>query len=206
MSEILLPPPPDSFSLFLGELSDAEFISYRSVGTTTGVGGSNLSNQGAGWLEFELEGQTLIVAKKNIMHSVSWQTLNTLGLVFGTKTITVNGVDYKVRLLKGADTDPSVIGAGYYYPGTHNSEWSRLFYPIIRDDSKIPTPPRDAGALYTQAELNMNSSFYSWCQEVSGSNPTQRIVRGYYACSYFTRQVSTSVSISVGWRPCFEKI
>lgn len=111
-----------------------------------------------------------------------------------------------MRLLTGADTNPSVDDWGNYVTGTHNSEWSQLFYPIVKDDTYVPIPPRDANAPYTISDLQMNQSPTSWCQETHGAGVTYRVFRGAFACSYFGNYINTSETTSNGWRPCLELI
>jgi len=58
------------------------------------------------------------VAKKPIRNSISWDAINTAKCVYGgsgDKTIVVDGLTYKVRLLKGgANKDPAGAYNGGY--------------------------------------------------------------------------------------------
>src|SRR5690606_24945340 len=119
------------------------------------------------------------------------------------------GNQYKVRLLTGADHNPTQLtpSTGYFLEGSHNSEWSRLFYPIIIDDSYLNEgyagykDPR-----YTMSQLQMNSDPYSWCQETHQLGPTLRVVRGSISSSMLTINTSPTTAISRGWRPCLELV
>lgn len=193
---------------FIEELSNEQFASYEEVTSLAGVTQGTLINEGSGWLRFDYEGTELIVAKKTMRHSISWDHLNSVGCVFGSKVITILGNQYKVRLLTGADTDPSVDATGYYVEGTHNSEWSHLFYPLITDDSYVNagyTGYKDPR--YTMSQLQMNTKPYSWCQETHQNNPANRVIRGYTASSYLAAMTSSSNNYDfLGWRPCLELV
>lgn len=194
------------FGYFIEELSNAQFISYTDLTSLVGVTQGTAFNEGAGWLRFEMDGKELIVAKKSIRHSISWDHINAADCVYGNKTVTINGKLYKVRLLTGADTDPTPVGSGYYMDGTHNSEWSRLFYPIVNDDAYIPD--RDPSAPYTQLDLGMRTENgrYTWCQETPVGQTTRRVGRGTAASSSFGTSLSSNSNTTTGWRACLELI
>ena len=195
---------------FLGEVSNAQLVSYTQLASLAGVSQGTPHAEGAGYLKFILDGKELTVSKKPIRLAASWDTLNAAGCVFGQKQITIGGKTYKVRLLKGADSNPAVSwgGAGifvHYYPGTHNSEWSRLFYPIIRDDPYVPIPPAKLTGPYTTDDLEMNSVIYQWCQETASNNSTYRIIRGGNYASDIYHFVSSHANNNDAWRVVLEK-
>src|SRR5690554_6312526 len=130
MNEVLMTErggvPVVNESVFLGEI---DLISYADISTLSGVTQGTLHNEGSGWLRFDYGGTELIISKKTIRYNITWDHIHTQGCVFGTKIITINGSQYKVRLLKGADHNPTqlTLEYGYFIEGSHNSEWSRLF-------------------------------------------------------------------------------
>lgn len=196
---------------FLGEVSNAQFTSYSNIAALSGISQGTIHGEGSGFLKFILDTKELLIPKKPIRLAASWDTLNAAGCVFGQKQITVGGVKYKVRLLTGADSNPAVSwgGAGifvHYYPGTHNSEWSRLFYPIIKDDPYVPIPPGNLTGPYTSDDLEMNQTIYQWCQETASNNSTYRIIRGANYASDIYHFVSSHANNNDGWRPCLEKV
>ena len=179
------------------------------------------------WLKFSLDGKTLIVSKKTLRHSISWEDLNAAGVVFGSQntTITIGENTYIVRLLKGAASDPTVQGAdglwhGYDIAGAHGSEWNRLLYPIhsgVHTDANNPTTHSDPNATpfgswasYSDAGLLVHSNFgngsYSWTQETNGSSSTHRVFRGGFGVSTFHRSTATTASTYYGWRPALELV
>lgn len=202
-----------SFGYLVREITNAEFISYSSLASLSGITVGTLTNENSGWLLFIYNNKILIVAKKNIRTNISWDQLNAAGCVFGTKQITIHSKQYKVRLLKGADSNP-VPNYGtsgqqnYYLDGTHNSEWSKLFYPICRDDSHVPIPPAIVNAPYTMADLGMSTGLdYSWVQETTGNQPTWRMNRGNLGPSAAYHFISSHNTSNIdNWRPCLELI
>lgn len=198
--------PRGPFGYFIEELSNEEFISYGALTSLVGVTQGTAINEGSGWLKFEMDGVELIVAKKSIRERLSWNHLNVLGLVFGETEVKIGGNLYKVRLLSGADNDPSVSPYSVNYrEGTHESEWSKLFYPIVKDDSFDPN--RDLQAPYRMSDIQMNTAPWSWCREVHGTGTNYRVIRGYERVTRFGREIFNTSNNSIsGWRPCLELI
>lgn len=212
-SELIL---GDAVSGFFGEvpatdLINGEDLSFLIAGANGMPGTLSAPHVNEPWLKFILDGKILYVHKKGIRHAVSWDQLNALDLVYGNRLIEINGYQYRIRLLKGADTDPSINTTGNFLEGSHNSEWSRLFYPLVRDDVNVPT--RDPQAPYTNADLNMvwvdsatTPGAYSWCQEAHPGTTNGRVIRGIYGVSYLYRNTSSLTTASYGWRPVLELV
>lgn len=197
--------------IFLGELNNAQFTTYENVSILAGVSEGVLHNEGTGWLKFDYEGTELIVSKKTIRHSISWDRINSKGCVFGTKVITINGNQYKVRLLKGADHNPTQLedpGLGYFLEGTHNSEWSKLFYPLVKDDTTLPQEIRNPNAPYTNLDLEMSieRDLRSWCQETHPGITSGRVVRGGAGVTFLSNANAYKSNPSYCWRPCLERV
>lgn len=117
---------------FLGEVASANLIDGPLLAMLTGYTAGIAVNDAGGWLKYKLvDGPEILVAKLPIRYRVSWDSLNAAGVVFGSKTVPAGGKRYKVRLMKGAEKDPTD-----WLPtmGTENpailipSEWSRLIY------------------------------------------------------------------------------
>ena len=199
---------------FLGEVPVNALITGDALASTIGLtaGTSQYSNEP--WLHFELDGKTLYVAKKSYRYNLSWNQIQAVNAVYGAMIITVGGKQYRVRLLKGATSDP-ITSVGAHDPEqSRGSEWNRLFYPLVPNPVGVPTHPvsREGiryGALanYTEAVLNVGSSGgngrRTWCQESTGSS---RIFRGSDGLSYFNPGTSSAVTTAYGWRPVLELI
>lgn len=215
---------------FLGELG-SEFLTYTGISSLLGVteGNVNTTSQADKWLHFRLDGKELIVSKVAIRSSISYDQLYSHGLIYGTddnglsqprgiaaknqfQTVSTGGKDYKCRLLRGCDQNPSNLpSAGYDLVGTQMSEWSRLFYPIITNDPNIKSYTGPMLSNYLEADLQMRyisstatPGSYAWCQDTPISGSTSRVLRGTSGPSYVTWNASSSVTVYRGWRGCLE--
>ena len=167
------------------------------------------------WLHFNDNGRDIYIAKKPYRHSVSWDQLNAVGAVYGSKTVTIGGKLYMVRLIKGGNGDPTTGGTYYGYNTTEHqgSEWNRYMYPIHAtthvDASNPNTSDMGTLAQYTDEQLHLHNNYgngaYNWCQEVSGSGASYRVVRGYVGVTY-GRDTSSGTNTYIGWRPLLELI
>lgn len=173
---------------YFGHAVAGSLITGAALATAIGLSAGTLQNDDAGWEKFAVDGKILFVATKAVRSSVTWANLNTVGAVFGTATVNINGKTYKVRLLTGGTTDPSSGGDG--------GEWNILMYALHQDQA----PP---WARYIDADLGVGvgNGRYSWCQDTSG---TSRVVRGGNSISHFSTSSPTYVYASHGWRPVLE--
>jgi len=218
---------------FYGEVASTDFITGDALASAIGLSAGTSQNSTSDWLKFASNGQVILVPKLTFRHSTSWEHIYQAGAVYGDDTngsnpsgtarlqdavVTIDGFDYRVRLLRGAATDP-VAGNPYGYdiPEGYGSEWNRLFYPIhsgVHTDSSNPTPhtdpnadPYGSWASYSDADLLVHNSFgngsYSWTQE---STDSYRVFRGHNGVSYFTRRTAASAVTYGGWRPALELV
>ena len=125
---------------------------------------------------------SLFVADYNVTHTVSWDDLNTKGLIFG-KDYASGGVDYTLRA-------PSV---GSNYTGS--------------DDSRRGTPANNEW----DTMLNKNSGYiqnwnqmFSWGQDVSSGGTSYRAVRGYFSARFWLDKLAAYSNPYVGFRPVLE--
>ena len=125
---------------------------------------------------------SLFIANYNVTHTVSWNDLNTAGLLFG-KDYASGGVDYTLRA-------PSVgsdhIGGGDIERGTPQSnEWDAVL---------------DKNSGYIK---NWNG-IYSWGQDTTRYNSSHRAVRGYSSARFWLYLTATNSGPYVGFRPVLE--
>ena len=184
----------------------SDFITGDALASSIGLTEGTSQNSTAGWLKFSLDSKTLYVAKKPLRINISWNTLNSSGLITGTTTTVIGGKTYKVRLLKGrGDGLTTDIGSGYDLKATWNSEWNRTMYHVC---SKVFSTPNSEGLLtgdwaqYSENALGIDA-YYSWVQELSGTNG---LCYGYYGVSYNFSQISSANNAAYTWRPCLELI
>ena len=125
---------------------------------------------------------SLFIADYAVTHTVSWDDLNTAGLIFG-KNYASCGVDYTLRAPSvGSDNR----GSGDSERGTPQSnEWDRIL-------------DKDSG--YIQ---NWNRMF-SWGQDISPGGALYRMVRGYFSARSFNDKLAAYSSPYVCFRPVLE--
>lgn len=197
---------------FLGEVPTSELINGTALASAIGLTAGTAQHSNAGWLHFELDGKTLYVAKKPYRYNLSWDSIHARGAALGTRTVTINGLRYKVRLLRGADVNPTPALSGYNPVGTSASEWNRLLYNVhngVHTHSGNRTPPGH-WPLYSDTDLVIHTTAgngrLSWCQETIANDGSQRVYRGVNGVTYFGFTISSYVFTNCGWRPVLELI
>lgn len=207
----------NSVTGFYGEVGVNELITGDTLAIAIGLDdGAPIAD--AGWLKFSLDGRVLYVAKRPLRHSISWNSINTVGAVFGTTTVVINGDTYKVRLLKGTNAGPVTRDWGYDEPYTHGSEWNRLLYRVSANpfgDTRNTLGSEGIAtgdwASYSEADIGTAMAYtggnggLSWCQE-TGTTGTTRVSRGNSGVSHSTQDISSNVTTYLGWRPVLELV
>ena len=161
------------------------------------------------WIEVNDKGKKLLICDRNIMTTVSWDSLNTQGFVNG-KEITIDGQKYKIRLLSGGSNYRS--GSDNYSGGSPiDNEWDRI---IVNEGnfSGIPIPSStdlDKTLNSTDANSPHNKVWnwfycFSWCKEVYSGNSSSRVSRGYNSARFSISYRSGVRFDDVGWRPALE--
>lgn len=197
---------------FFGEVPASELITGDALASRIGLSSGTAQFSNEPWLKFAYQGKIQFVAKKPFRYSLSWNDINAANAVYGDRTVTIGGLTYKVRLMRGAENDPSnytdddrdAIG----------SEWNRLLLPIHKNASSNWTYPEyggvteDWGIDYTDADLlthyNHGNGAYSWCQETQGDNASGRVCRGELGVSYSGSSCASDSFSYCGWRPVLE--
>lgn len=179
-------------------------MSNYSIGNTPSSDANKLQ-----WVKIVDGDKTLLVCDRNILVSVSWDDLNTLGYVTG-KTITIDGAKYKCRLLTGG-TGPRSSGDWYSGGTPTNNEWDRF---VTREEviTGLPAPiSSDLDSSLTSSDKSSTHNqfwnwfgCYSWCQETYSANASLRATRGYYSARYWDYSTSSIRYVNVGFRPVLE--
>ena len=198
---------------FLGEVS---LITGDELAELIGLTAGTSQFSTEPWLRFDDNGRDIYIAKKPYRYSVSWDALNTVGAVYGNKTVSIDGKLYMVRLIKGGNGDPTTGGTYYGCNITEHqgSEWNRYMYPIHSTTHVSSRNPNtsDMGTLaqYTDEDLHVHYDYgngtYSWCQEVTGASASNRVLRGNGGVTYGNYNTSSSAIANRGWRPLLELI
>ena len=126
---------------------------------------------------------SLFIADYAVTHTVSWDDLNTAGLIFG-KDYTADGVDYTLR---APSTGSGDTGSGESQRGTPQiNEWDKL---LDKNDGYIKNWKRMA----------------SWGQDTRPDNSTPfRAVRGFHSARGWEFNSSSYQNGILGFRPVLE--
>ena len=165
------------------------------------------------WLHYIDNGVEKYVSMVNIKHSITYNQLLVANVIDDSKTITIDGKTYKVRLLKGIreNTEGITWSTGYDTEITHGSEWNRLIYPLLPPfDSSYPQDSQVVPDFANYAPVNIDAypgstTYRSWCQE-NWNNSTNFVHRGYSSLSNVGSNAPTYTNTAIGWRPCLELV
>ena len=162
--------------------STLHYVPFTYVGT---VNAYKLTSEMATTEEYAQKNKyphSLFIADYAVTHTVSWDDLNTAGLIFG-KNYASGGVDYTLRAPSvGSDNR----GSGDSERGTPQSnEWDRIL-------------DKDSGYI-----KNWNG-IYSWGQDTTRYNSSHRAVRGYSSARFWLYLTATNSGPYVGFRPVLE--
>ena len=162
--------------------STLHYVPFTYVGT---VNAYRLTSETATTEEYAQKNKyphSLFIADYAVTHTVSWDDLNTAGLIFG-KNYASGGVDYTLRTPSvGSDCtglDDSQRGV------PQSNEWDRI---LNKDSSYIK---------------NWNG-IYSWGQDTTRYNSSLRAVRGYDSGRRWNDDDATDFLPLVGFRPVLE--
>lgn len=213
---------------FFGEVPASELITGDALASECGISQGTSQHSTAGWLKFAYKGKIQFIAKKPIRNSISWDAINTAKCVYGDsgdKTVVINGLTYKVRLMRALEptNDPKTIASAASGVVNHYSEWNRLMCQIheeaingswgypdnIESDIGILEHSLGSGSqgMYSDADLIVASGNgrASWCQEMSTST-SYRLHRGYAGVSRSAGNPSSAALAYYGWRPVLELV
>ncbi len=199
-----------------GEVASADLIDGTALAALVGLSAGTAQESTSGWLKFALNGKVLFVAKRPLRHTVSWNQLDQAGVVYG-KEVTIGTDRFLVRLIRGANSDPTVGQTGYDMPLTHGSEWNRLMYHVHdgvhgNNSNTMASEGITVGdfAQYADADLfvRTGNGRLTICQErISTIDSVDRLYRGHNGISSSGAVNATQTpSIAYGWRPVLELI
>ena len=165
--------------------STLHYVPFTYVGTVNAYSLKNEADNDTTSYE-----HSLFIANYNVTHTVSWNDLNTAGLIFG-KDYAGGGVNYTLRA-------PSA-GLHYSYDqnvgGTpRNNEWD-----VILDKAKQGNNDNTNGYVKNWQDI------YSWGQDKSSAiSPSGRSLRGYKSSRHWYTESATRADAALGFRPVLE--
>ncbi len=199
---------------YFGTVSSAELFKSSELLLKTGLSFAGIIAENVEWLKFAYKGKFLFVAKQPVKTGISWDVLYEKGLVYGLegfgpgktvgtdqlKILDKEGFLFKVRLMRGANTDPFVFSTTSYSTSeTIGSEWNDLLYRVSK---KTTNPSLPKWEKFDNVQLGVD--YYSVVQELSTSG--HAFIRGGSSVDYSTITGVSSTSSSFGWRPVLEVI
>jgi len=206
----------DTQAGYFGTVSASELWTGEELANEVGISQGSVQNNTTLWLKFIIDGRIIFRPMKPIRIGISWDAINTAGCVFGETTISKNGLDYKVRLMKSGLSDP--VNTTANDKGTHGSEYNRLILPVHEKaqtndwhspqyvDSDLP----NWNIGLSDEDLVTSDTFgdgsYVWCQETLDSGADRRVVRGRYDAAHWTYDTVTTSMARNGWIPVLELI
>lgn len=162
------------------------------------------------WVEINDGGKKYLVSDRVMLVNISWDDLNAQNLIYG-KNITIDGQQYKLRVLTGG-AERREGGSGTSYGGGKlPNEWDNW----IVNEANLPGLPKpsstDLDSTLNSTDLNSPHNqkwnwmgVYSWCQETYLHNTADRAGRGYSSARYWNFNYATHRYDSLGWRPVLE--
>lgn len=204
---------------YYGEVVPGDLMSGTTLADTIGLTTRTNYFPNANWLKFSYNGKVLFIAKQPFFSGVTWSSVYLIGAVYGNNTtgttppsvtptiqnrqVVINGVTYRVRLIRGVNVDPystntyNVDNA----PNTQDSEWDRLILNMTNGTLGSLTVT-DLG-INTSTNLGTSAAFSTSCQESHPLGAQFRLTRGY---TTITKLGAANVTTTLGWRPVLEPI
>ena len=167
-----------------GDLPDStlHYVPFTYVGT---VDAYKLMSEMATTEEYAEQNKyphSLFVADYAVTHTVSWDDLNTAGLIFG-KDYAAGGVDYTLR---APSVGSNSTGSGDSQRGVPQSnEWDTMLN-------------KDSGYIQNWNEM------YSWGQDTVSVDASSRALRGYNSARGYGWDASSRRNARYGFRPVLE--
>jgi len=131
---------------YFGEVAANDFITGEALCAALGITAGTLINSTAGWLKVAKGGSRMMVSKMCIRHTISWNNLDSLGVVYGEKVIAIEGGLYTVRMLSTV-------------------EWNEIMYPLHQNYGQWTQ--------LTDAQLGI-TNIYTWTSTISGTTRVVR--------------------------------
>ena len=223
---------PGADASYVRTLPSSEFINGVDLAQAIGLTGGVVKDSDSPWMHFIMDISTetpfnLFVPMKSFRADIGWAEIYQAGAIYGTDDfgthpeggnrtqnarVTVNGIEYRVTLLKGGNKDSVIIPSNenqrFDVPSESDpSEWNRIMYRVSNTGNPNPAShPYGVWEQYTKQELNVDftdsDGCASWCQEFASVNgQPRRLLRGGDTVTYFDGDHPSFVHNFMGWRP-----
>ena len=172
--------------------STLHYVPFTYAGTVDAYKLTSAMATTDGYAEQNKYAHSLFVADYAVTHTVSWDDLNTKGLIFG-KNYASGGVDYTMRA-------PS---AGSQSNNNGKDDSSTRGIPKSNEWDAILDKANQDWKDNTSGYIKNWSGKYSFGQD-NYANASRRAFRGYYSARFWDNYYATGSSSSVGFRPVLE--
>ena len=132
--------------------ADGKIISASNLATAVGITGGTAVNETVPWHKFIFKGEIIYIAEKGIRKNISFESIASMGVVYGSKIITMNDKKFRVTLLKGIDADIYNSKKGAPFRNTA-SEWDILLRGLSQNPETI-----NWGTNLSEIDLGIKSS------------------------------------------------
>lgn len=194
---------------FYGDVSSGDLIDGNSLAQEINFTAGTSKDAYIGWLKCSIDNKTIYIAKRTLRSDIAWGDMYSSNIVYGPEEtneniteITIDGKVYVVRLMKGANEDPTTLSPNDNWddPSEANqSEWKKLMQPLEQNSQWGAYPSDSLG--FTNSTGNQ-----TWCQETTSSNSNYHVLRGVNnSLDLYTRDDENNLSLR-GWRPVLELI
>ncbi|OHW61370.1 hypothetical protein EUAN_22200 [Andreesenia angusta] len=197
---------------YYGIVSSSELFTGSELATAVGLSVGTLFNDTTPWHKMAIDGKVVYIPQKPIRYGLSWANINAVGCVNGSMNITKNGTTFKVRLLKGAASNPVDIQNNSDGSKTKGSEFNKLVLPLsIKATNKAWNWPAYVestlpswGTNLSDSDLGFSSGVGSntICQEACTSPSGSYVYRGADNMPELAGYIQSGTSY--GWRPVLE--
>lgn len=206
---------------FFGEVTQQELIDTKTLVdmcfTNSIIDNSAIFNENVIWLKFAYMGKVEYIPKQPLCSYVTLTSMNNNNLVDGSRILTINGIKYRIRLIKGKTEGKQSDTSSNSGEINHHSEWNRLFLPLTKDRNesnyKYPENVEPDRLKWTGRYVESDFSFYddrlrykklsgAVCQEGLSNNAA--LVRGNKTMESSLMVGSNQIKQTVGWRPVLE--
>ncbi|PIC81016.1 hypothetical protein CSV75_04350 [Sporosarcina sp. P18a] len=209
---------------FFGVVDGNDFFTSSQISGAVGVTAGAVNYPNPKWLKFALNGKIIYKSMLPVRTGLSWDYLVGKKCVYGNlgdATAIKDGIEYKVRLMKGSTANPSPSVGDR---GTIGSEWNKLMLPIHERaldgswkypqyvDSSLPVWRHTLGTgkqgMFSDKDLQTiytaGNGSRQICQETVDPHPAYRVSRGYEGVEYAGFEGSNANNAPMGWYPVLE--
>lgn len=208
---------------FFGEVAQRELIDAKTLVdmcfTNSKISSSIILNKNTTWLKFAYMNKVEYIAKQPLCDSIKLEHLSPDNLIDGSRIITIDGIRYRIRLIKGKTEGKQSDTSSTKGSINHYSEWNRLILPLVinRNESnyKYPDNVEPDRLKWTGRYLEDDFSFFNdkfrfkklsgaICQD--GLNWKKVLIRGADTIESSQYMGVNQATLRAGWRPVLEVV